>query len=124
MFTVTPGGGSSSAPLVVSTTGVCTAVGNDITMTSGTGTCTVTASRAGDSNYNPKEVAKSATATKIAQTTLSVTSPNSGAVGNLLPIVTSGGTGSGALTFKVGTSTGCVISGGQLSIISGIAPAT
>ena len=57
-----PGGGSSSDPLVLSTAGVCSVAGNQVTMNSGTGTCTVKVNRAGDSNYNDaSEVSASAT---------------------------------------------------------------
>jgi hypothetical protein len=69
-FTVTPGGGSGSAALVVSTAGVCGNAGNAVTMQSGTGTCTVKVNRAGDANYYPApEVGASATAAKAGTTT-------------------------------------------------------
>src|SRR5204862_477516 len=73
-FTVTPGGGSSSNALAVSTTGVCSNVGNAVTMNSGTGTCTVKVNRAGDGNYNDAtQVSVYATATKINQAALTLT---------------------------------------------------
>jgi hypothetical protein len=124
MFTVTPGGGSSSNPLVVSTTGVCTASGNDITMTSGTGTCTVKVNRAGDSNYNDAtEVSASATATKINQAalTLNTTSPLTYNQSETLS-VTGGSTG-GAVTYNLLTGS-CTISTNQLTANSGTGSCT
>ncbi|MCC6569504.1 MAG: Ig-like domain repeat protein, partial [Anaerolineales bacterium] len=44
---------SSGLPVTVVASGVCTLAGNTVTMTSGTGTCTLTASQAGDTDYNP-----------------------------------------------------------------------
>src|SRR6266542_2615003 len=119
MFTVIPGGGSSSNPLVVSTTGVCTAAGNDITMTSGTGTCTVKVNRAGDSNYNDAtEVSASATATKINQAalTLNTTSPLTYNQSESLSVT--GGTTGGAVTYNL-VSGPCTIFGNQLTAGSG-----
>jgi YVTN family beta-propeller protein len=53
-FLVTSSGGSGSGTVTFSVTGVCTnnAGGSQITMTSSTGTCSVTATKAGDSDYN------------------------------------------------------------------------
>ena len=119
MFTVIPGGGSSSNPLVVSTTGVCTAAGNDITMTSGTGTCTVKVNRAGDSNYNDAtEVSASAAATKINQAalTLNTTSPLTYNQSESLSVT--GGTTGGAVTYNL-VSGPCTIFGNQLTAGSG-----
>jgi len=77
-FTVTPGGGSGSNPLAVSTSGVCSNLGNVVTMTSGTGTCTVQVNRAGDSDYNDgTQVSAATTATKIDPTTTFAGAPAS-----------------------------------------------
>ena len=59
------------------------------------------------------------TKTLLAQATLSVTSI-SGTVGTALTLATSGGAGTGALSYSVvnGTASGCVISSGSLSVTS------
>jgi hypothetical protein len=125
-FTVTPGGGSGTAALVVGTTGVCSLAINQVTMTSGTGTCAVTVDRAGDANYNAAtQVSVSANATKIAQAALSIASPTAGTFGQFYTMTATGGTTAGATTFAVvAGSTACAIPStgihaGQLEITSG-----
>jgi hypothetical protein len=109
-FTVAPGGGSGSGAVVVTTSGVCTASGNDVTMTSGTGACTVKVNRAGDANYQAAaEVTASAAAAKIAQAALAVTAPTGGTFGQKYAPAAAGGSGTGAVSFGVGASTACAI---------------
>ena len=50
-FTINPTA-SSGLPVTVVASGACTLAGNTVTMTSGTGTCTLTASQAGDADFN------------------------------------------------------------------------
>src|SRR5690606_27753527 len=50
-FTVTVPGGGSGNPVVVSASGACTIAGGRVTMTRGTGTCTLRATQAGNANY-------------------------------------------------------------------------
>ncbi|HSQ33056.1 MAG TPA: hypothetical protein VLN49_24550 [Gemmatimonadaceae bacterium] len=123
-FTVTPGGGSSSSALVVTTTGVCTNVGNDVTMTSGTGSCTVHVNRAGDANYNDAtEVTASATATKLPQSitgfTLSFTSKTVGDGDfSVTPGVAGGPSGNPVTYATDATSTGCTVTlAGLVSVV-------
>jgi hypothetical protein len=67
-FTVNPTS-DSGLPVTVTPGGVCSMLGNTVTMTSGTGTCTLTASQAGDGNYNPApNVVRTVTAQKADQT--------------------------------------------------------
>ncbi|HEX8274376.1 MAG TPA: hypothetical protein VF615_17190 [Longimicrobiaceae bacterium] len=109
-FTVAPGGGSGSGAAAVTTSGVCTASGNDVTMTSGTGACTVKLNRAGDANYQAAaEVTASAAAAKIAQAALAVTAPTAGTFGQKYAPAAAGGSGTGAVSFGVGASTACAI---------------
>lgn len=70
-FTINPTA-SSGLPVTVVATGVCTLVGNTVTMTSGTGTCTLTASQAGDASYNPAPDVVRTVAASRAATTVSV----------------------------------------------------
>ena len=123
-FTVTPGGGSSSASLVVSTAGVCSASGNQITMTSGTGTCTVKVNRAGDSNYNAAtEVSHDATATKLNQAALTLTGVPATAAYNSTFTVTPGG-GSSSAPLVVSTSGVCTAAGNDITMTSGTGTCT
>ena len=65
-FTVNATGGASASPVTFAAAGSCTANGNTITITSG-GSCTVTASQAGDQNYNAAaDVARSFTVNRAA----------------------------------------------------------
>ena len=74
---------TSGLPVAITSTGVCNGSGANsatITMTSGTGTCTVHYNQAGDSTYNPAlEVTESTTAT-VPSYALTVTPSGSGAV--------------------------------------------
>jgi hypothetical protein len=68
-FTVAANGGGSGNPVTFGSSGACTNSGATFTMTSGTGTCTVTFDQAGNDNYNPApEVTESVTAQKADQT--------------------------------------------------------
>src|SRR5204863_4159165 len=106
-FTLTPGGGTSSSSLFPYTTLFRSNVGNLVTMTSGTGTCTVAVDRAGDNNYNAAtQVTAAATATKINQSTLTLTGVPSTAAYNATFTVTPGG-GSGSASLVVSASVAC-----------------
>ncbi len=63
---------SSGLPVTVVASGVCTLAGNTVTMTSGTGTCTLTASQAGNDDYNPAPDVVRTVAASRATTTVSV----------------------------------------------------
>jgi N-acetylneuraminic acid mutarotase len=59
---------NSSSTAVIAASGACTNTGNVVTMTSGTGVCSLTATWAADNNYVGASSAQSTTATKIAPT--------------------------------------------------------
>ena len=100
----------SLLPVTVTPSGACSILGSTVTMTSGTGTCTLTASQAGSINYNPaSEVVRTVTATKIDQATLTVTGPASVAYGSTGTITYSGGSGTGAITYGNLTAMGCTV---------------
>src|SRR5207249_821594 len=123
-FTVTPGGGSGSNSLAVSTSGVCTNVGNLVTMTSGTGTCTVKVNRAGDTNYNDAaQVSADATATKINQAVLTLTGVPATSPYQASFTVTPGG-GSGSNALAVSTSGVCTNVGNLVTMTSGTGTCT
>src|SRR5205814_7293490 len=103
-------GGTGSGAVSYSTSGTaCSVSGTTLSITSGTGTCSVTASKAGDANYNP--VSSPATPVSISkpfQTALTVNVPNPGVYGQTYPLTTSGGSGDGAVTYSV-SGTACVL---------------
>jgi hypothetical protein len=59
---------NTGLPITYSSTGVCSNSGATYTMTSGTGTCTVTANQAGTANYAPASSSEFTAATQISQT--------------------------------------------------------
>jgi microsomal dipeptidase-like Zn-dependent dipeptidase len=68
-FTVTTSnGGTTTSVPTISVSGVCSISGAVVTMNSGTGTCSVTATWAADPNYAAATITQTATAAKIAQT--------------------------------------------------------
>lgn len=58
---------SAGLPVTIGVSGVCTLSNGTVTMTSGTGTCVVTASQAGNANYNPASTSQTVTAQKASQ---------------------------------------------------------
>jgi hypothetical protein len=68
-FAVAATGGGSGNPVTYGSSGSCTNSGTQFTMTSGTGTCTVTYDQAGNTNYNAAtQATESVTAQKASQT--------------------------------------------------------
>jgi hypothetical protein len=68
-FSVAASGGGSGSPVVITSSGACSGSGEntaDITMTGGSGTCTVSYNQAGSGNYNAaSEVFESVTAASL-----------------------------------------------------------
>jgi hypothetical protein len=74
-FNVAATGGGSGNPVVITSTGACTGGGNgtaSITMTSGTGTCTVNYNQAGGPGYNAASQVSSNTTAQKANATINV----------------------------------------------------
>jgi hypothetical protein len=96
-------GGSGTGAVTFAVTGVCSNAGGGplVTMTSGTGSCSITATKAGDDNYfEAVSAAAIVTAEKAAQATLQVTgAPASADNGTSFTVGVTGGSGTGALTF-------------------------
>jgi hypothetical protein len=121
-FTVSSAGGSGTGALTFAASGACTntAGGALITMTSGTGICSVTATKAADANYNSAtSVAATVSATMADQAALSVNVSSPAAYTSQQTLTATGGSGTGALTYSVGASTACSVSGATLTITSG-----
>jgi len=116
-LTLTTSGGSGTGAVtyvvVDGTATGCAESGGQLTVTAA-GTCTVTATKALDTNYNAvSSSATTVTFAKANQSSLTVTS-TSGTYGSALTLTTSGGTTNGSVTYLV-TGTGCSITSGALS---------
>jgi len=112
------GGTTSGAVTYNLVTGSCSVSGAKLTANSGTGTCQVTATMAGSTNYNPvTSSAKIVTLSPAAQTITFTTSPPAiPAFGSSFTVAASAGSG-GAVTF---TSAGsCSNTGATYKITSG-----
>ena len=119
-FTVNPTS-DSGLPVTVTPGGVCTILGDTVSMTSGTGICTLTATQDGDANYNyAPPVMRTVTAQKIDQTPLVVTGPASVTYGTTGTITFTGGTGTGAISYSHGSSLGCSVnsSTGLITVVN------
>ena len=88
-----------------------------VTMLTGTGVCVITANQAGNANYPPaSQVQTSATAARINQAPLTLIAGSGSPLSYRMSedLSTSGGTGSGTVTYNV-TSGNCSLSGSQLT---------
>ena len=112
---------SASSGLAVSfaADGKCTIDGATVHLT-GAGACTITASQAGDDTNDPAtDVPQSFDIAKGLQAPLTVAAYFRGAsllYGETVTVILEGGSGSGAVTFSTGASTGCALAGDQLSV--------
>ncbi len=100
-FTVAATGGGSGNPVTYAGSGACSNSGPTFTMTSSTGTCTVTYNQAGDDNYDPApQVQESVTAQKASQT-INVTThaPSSAAYGTSFTVAATGGGSPNPVTY-------------------------
>ncbi|MFN8384345.1 MAG: sortase [Anaerolineales bacterium] len=66
---------TSGLTVTYTATGICTNVGSNYTVTSGTGVCTVQYNQAGDANYNPAPQVTNTTNAQKANQTINVTTP-------------------------------------------------
>ena len=125
-ITTSGGSGTGGVTFSAGTSTACSIVAGKLHVTSGTGTCTVTATRAADNDYAATtSLPFAVTIAKAAQTALSVTGPSSATYGAPdAAITTSGGSGTGGVTFSAGTSTACSIVAGKLHVTSGTGTCT
>jgi YVTN family beta-propeller protein len=110
---------SSGLPVTITASGVCSISGGTVTMTSGTGACTLTASQLGNGIYSPAQASKTVTAAKAASTTtITSNAPNpsnafqSVAIAFSVTGVTTP-TGSVTVTASTGESCSAAISSGS-----------
>jgi hypothetical protein len=118
-FTVAAAGGASGNAVTFTSSGSCSNSGATYTMTSGTGTCSVIANQAGNSNYSAAaQVTKTVTATLVAQSITFTTNPPATAVLNTsFTVAATGGASGNAVVF---TSSGsCSNSGATYKMTSG-----
>jgi sugar lactone lactonase YvrE/uncharacterized protein (DUF2345 family) len=123
-FTVGSSGGSGTGAVTFASTGACSVVPSTglVSMTSGTGTCSVTATKAADTNYNSTtSAAATVSATLAAQTTLTVTGmPQTAQAYNAtFTVGSSGGSGTGVVTFASTGACSVVPSTGLVTMTSG-----
>ena len=122
---VTTGNGAKDSLTITSSctlggTATATAVAGVATFSAlvinSSGTCTLTVT---NTSRNLTTATSSAIGSRSAQSALSVTSLT-GTIGKTLTLTTSGGSGTGAVTFSVtnGTATGCTVSGNSLTVSS------
>ena len=111
------GTGAVSYSVVDGTASGCSETAGVLSVSSA-GTCLVTATKAGDSNYNAAS-SPQATVTfgRADQVPLALTS-TSGTYGSGLTLTTSGGSGGGAVSYSAvdGTASGCSVHGGVLGV--------
>ena len=99
----------------------CSIASGKLHVDSGTGTCSITATKASDNNYKSTSSAASpVTINKADQEILEITAPAAATFGDAdATIMTSGGSGTGAVSFDAGGSTACSIASGKLHVDSG-----
>ena len=80
------------------------------------GSCTLTSTKAADTNYLQKQITNTLTFIKATQSPIQVTS-TSGSYGTPIQLTTTGGSGSGAVSYSVSDngSASCVVNGTQLT---------
>jgi hypothetical protein len=107
ILSTTGGAGTGLVGISTGTSTGCAGAFSFVNVTNASGTCTVTATKGGDSNYNPVTSAPVVIALqKAAQGTLTVTAAPANAVfGSSFSVAATGGSGTGAITFAA--SEGC-----------------
>ena len=119
-LTLTSSGGSGTGSVsYAATTGTassCSVSGSSLTAGSA-GTCLVTVTKATDTNYlSGSSSQTTVTFARTSQSSISITS-TSGTFGTSLTLITSGGTGTGTVTYSAttGTASSCTVSGTSLT---------
>ena len=120
-FTVSPSA-SSGLTVSVQASGGCTINAGQVTMTSGTTDCTLTASQAGDENYLAADDVVRVVAAAKADQSIDFPQPASPAVYNTSFTVSP--SASSNLTVSMQASGGCTINTGQVTMTSGTTDCT
>jgi hypothetical protein len=107
---------NSTSTAVITASGACSVAGTMVTMTSGTGICSLTANWAADSNYTSATATQSTTATLLAPTASFTGAPASAAFNNSFTLVAT----TNASTTPVLTVAGpCSIGGSTVTMTGG-----
>jgi probable HAF family extracellular repeat protein len=107
---------NATTTAVITASGACSIAGSTVTMTSGTGTCSLAANWAVDNNYLAASATQSTTATKIAPTVTFTGAPTSAAYQSTFPVAST----TNASTTAVLTASGaCSIAGNTVTMTSG-----
>ena len=112
-FTVVATSNSGITPTITAT-GACSIGGTTVTITSGTGTCTMTANWAGNSYYQPASASQSTTATKATPTVTFTGAPPTAPYESTFTVAATSNTGL-TPTFT-GTARVCTISGAKVTM--------
>ena len=109
---------SSGLAVAYTSSGVCTNSGTTYTMTSGTGSCSVIANQAGNTNYSAAPTdTQTVTATLATNTVTFTTAPPASAAYNSNFTVAASGKGTGAITYT--SNGGCTNTGATYTMTSG-----
>jgi hypothetical protein len=114
-FSVTSSTNASTAA-VITASGPCSIVGNLVTMTSGTGTCLMTANWAADANYTTASATQSTIAAKIAPTVTFTGAPATAAFGSSFNVASTTNASTPAV---IAASGGCSNAGNSVTMTSG-----
>ena len=115
-------GGSGTGAISYTANGACAITNGVLTVADVGSSCSVTATRAGDTNYNAVTSAtQTITVNQINQDAIIVVSAAHVRYGQQLPLVSAGGSGPGAETWSIDTtsvsnSAGCAINGTTLNL--------
>jgi hypothetical protein len=115
-FTVAVTGGASGNAVTFTSSGACSNVGGTYTMTSGTGTCSVIANQAGNTNYSAAStVTQTATANPASQTiTFTQSAPAQAPYNSSFTVAATASSGQPVLF----SSSGCTNAGGTFTMTS------
>jgi hypothetical protein len=130
---VTGGSGTGGVSYTSKNGGICTVSSSgQITGVSGSSVlpddfnnyCTITATKAGDANYNAVSDTKNVTVTKANQAPLALTMPASLSVGGTGQASVSGGSGTGGVSYSTTTPGVCGVSSTVQGLLNGIVAGT
>ena len=121
-LTVSSTGGSGTGAVTYTPTGSCQLFGTTLVPGDAGSACTITATKAGDSNYEPiTSAVMTITVNKIAQAPLNLVNLATAEVGEF-DLVAAGGSGAGAVTFEIvsaGTANCSIVAGKLNSTVAG-----
>ncbi|HQQ62395.1 MAG TPA: hypothetical protein PLF22_02345 [Pseudomonadales bacterium] len=108
---------SSGLPVSIGVSGGCSVAENVVTMTSGTNSCTINFSQAGNASFNPVTASSTTSATKASQSiTVTQPAPASAVLGSKFSVAA---TASSGFVVAITASGGCSASGNTITMTSG-----